>query len=255
MAREELTRIVGLCESIEKSGLDPFSVDVKALLRKLRRILETTRELDTVVLDAETIYRISLVIALQQRWLLERAASLFVDAQIVGARVLAADIRTLASCLVRCWRPIVSGEQLTKMMVAAGLEYFLSLPTRSREKPQLPTDLSQLEPDDARALLSGIAGSEVVEEELEKMHEEMLGLRGEDGGLDYWDFIGLRGPGERAERAYLTAFVVSEGLAEIRQNPISGITRIYPREGKIQRENVVSLPLTIRGTEVRDVRG
>jgi len=39
VAREELERIIKLCENIERRGLDPFTVNVRELLERLRRMV------------------------------------------------------------------------------------------------------------------------------------------------------------------------------------------------------------------------
>jgi hypothetical protein len=130
MAKEELERIISLCQTLEKTGSDPFSLDIKALLNKLRNIADKSRNLEIIVLDAETLYRIALVIALQHKWLKDRASSLFVDSQLASLKIVSASVRELAAALASCWRPIVSLEQLTRGMVSEGLEYFLSLPSK-----------------------------------------------------------------------------------------------------------------------------
>ncbi len=249
ITREELLRIIQLCESIEKSGIDPFTVNVRELLQKLRSILESSKDLETVVLDAETLYRVALVIALQHRWLLEKASNLFVDTQIIATRILAADKRALASCLARSWRPIVSGEQLTKKMFIAGLEYFLSLPPRAGHERKLLLGAGEELQIDEEALLDRFRQRDVLESEIMNMHRELLERREEDGGLDYWSFISLEGDGRRVERAYVLAFIVSEGLAEIKRNPITGEVRIYPLESKVERSNPTSLAIAVRGRE------
>ena len=48
VSREELERIIQICENIEKRGLDPFTVNVRALLEKLRKLLEESGDLEPV---------------------------------------------------------------------------------------------------------------------------------------------------------------------------------------------------------------
>ena len=42
IAKEELENIIKICENIEKRGLNPFTVNIKELLLKLRKTLEET---------------------------------------------------------------------------------------------------------------------------------------------------------------------------------------------------------------------
>jgi len=244
IAREELLRIIGICENIEKSGLDPFTVDVKALLVRLRRILETQKSLETVLLDAETLYKVALIIALQHKWLRDRAASLFVDAQLITVKILSADLKTLAACLTSSWNPIVFGEQLTKGMLKDGLDYFLSLPTRASKTMDSSHDIGQ---DDG--LVDNVVNlfyqDTVLEDEVRRLHCEMLETVGDGGRLDYWRFIEREGLARRAQRAYVVSFIVSEGLAEMQRNPLTGEIYLIPYSGKIERKNVVSLPISL----------
>ncbi|GBC68863.1 hypothetical protein HRbin01_00551 [archaeon HR01] len=250
MAREELLKIIQLCESIEKSGVDPFTVDVKSLLNRLRHILDSQKTFDTILVDAETLYKIAIVIALQHKWLRDRAASLFVDSQLVAVRILSADLRDIASWLASSWRPIVFSEQLTAGMVRDGLEYFLGLPTRAgpREGTSSASDISGSIQD----LLPIFSQDKPLEDEVRNIHGEMLELAGDGGRLDYFNFISREGEMNRPYRAYLVSFIVSEGLAEILRNPLTGEIYLQPFREKLDRKTVTSLPITV--TVKRDGR-
>ena len=97
IAREELEKIIQICENIEKRGLNPFTINVKDLLSKLRKILEENETLDHLVLDAETMYKVATLIALQHKWLRDSAQALFVDAQMITTRLIACLLYTSPS--------------------------------------------------------------------------------------------------------------------------------------------------------------
>uniref|UniRef100_A0A7C5Y942 Uncharacterized protein n=1 Tax=Caldiarchaeum subterraneum TaxID=311458 RepID=A0A7C5Y942_CALS0 len=243
VAKEELERLIGLCETIVKTGTDPYNIDVKALLSKLRSILEKARNTEILVLDAETLYRVALIVALQHRWLKDRAASLFVDSQIIGLKILSADKKQLAAALVGSWRPIVSSEQLTVYMFAKGLEHFHSLPTK---QIRTSTAAELLELPEFKGLPNEFQQREVVDENIRNIHREMLAMSRDSGKIDYVAFISKDGPEKIFERAYLTAFVVSEGYAEISKNPITGEIVIIPYVRKRNRKEVSSLAITVQ---------
>ena len=244
LAKEEILRIIEICESIERSGLDPFTVNVRELLQKLRRIVEENKDMDVIVLDAETLYKISVIISLQHRWLRERASNLFVDSQLVSAKIMAADPKELARCLARSWRPIVSGEQLTKQMVINGYEYFLSLPPR-RGGAGEETHQAEVEEISGTISLKEFAEEEVLEEEMKRMHKELLSLTSEEPEINYWSFINREGVEKAADRAYVLAFLVSEGYAEIIRNAITGEMKIRPLPEKKRHESPTSLAITV----------
>jgi len=247
VAREELERLIALCEAVAKSGTDPYNLDVKSMLSKLRSILEKFRNAEVLVLDAETLYRIAVVVALQHKWLKDRANSLFLDSQVIALKIASSDKKSLAAAFVSSWRPILYTEQLTIHMLNIGLEHFLSLPTRGEKTAgeMLPSEGLALE-----NLSKTFSQYERLEEDVRRIHGEMLGARDVDGSVDYLGFVNAEGPSKVVERAFLTAFVVSEGYADLKKNPLSGEIRIIPYTEKVKRSSVSSLVVTVKGGEL-----
>ncbi|MDW8084436.1 MAG: hypothetical protein RMI49_04485 [Candidatus Caldarchaeum sp.] len=243
VAKEELERIIALCETVAKTGTDPYNVDVKAMLTKLRGILEKAQNSEILVLDAETLYRVALIVALQHKWLKDRAASLFVDSQIIALKILAADKKSLAAAFVSSWRPIVTSEQLTSYMFSRGLEHFHSLPSRSFGRGMERVSVEEVRVEN---LPDAFYLREQMEESLKKIHEEMLEMGRTSGVVDYVAFVTKDGLDKVFERAYLTAFVVSEGFAELSKNPLTGEISLIPYERKRQRNLVSSLVVTVQ---------
>ncbi|MDW7977211.1 MAG: hypothetical protein RMH74_00230 [Candidatus Caldarchaeum sp.] len=249
LAKEELEKLISLCESVAKTGADPYSVDVKNMLMKLRSIVEKADNTELLVLDAETIYRIATVIALQHKWLKDRASSLLIDAQTIALKVLEADKKSLAHAFASSWRPIVSAEQLTLGMVVSGLEYFLSLPTRG-PRPSMGD----------QAGLEGVSGDAawnysergLIENDIKRLHGEMLDMRDEEGVVDYKTFVFKDGVEKVFERAYITAFILSEGLAEASKNPLTGQIKLRPFDTKVERRSVASLVVVMKRGAVLD---
>ncbi|MCS7133878.1 MAG: hypothetical protein NZ921_03670 [Candidatus Caldarchaeum sp.] len=243
VAKEELERLIALCETVAKTGTDPYNVDVKSMLAKLRIILEKARNSEILVLDAETLYRVALIVALQHKWLKDRASSLFVDSQVIALKVLAADKKSLANAFVSSWRPVVTSEQLTPYMFAKGLEHFQSLPSKSFVKE---SQVSVMDEVGLKGLPEIFQLREQMQEELKKLHQEMVEMRNESGTVDYVAFVNKLGPEKVFERAYYTAFVVSEGLAELSKNPLSGEILLIPYERKRTRKTVSSLAVAVQ---------
>ncbi|MEM2043611.1 MAG: hypothetical protein QXI25_02765 [Candidatus Caldarchaeum sp.] len=249
LAREELEKLISLCDSVVQTGTDPYSVDVKNMLTRLRAIAEKFENTELLVLDAETIYRIATVIALQHKWLKDRASSLFVDAQTVALKVFEADKKSLAQALAISWRPIVTAEQLTLGMAVSGLEYFMSLPSRASWKPASSDTGSGLGDTGVGWVFSERS---LLESEMMRLHREMLERRNEEGVLDYKAFVLEEGVEKVFERAYLTAFLLSEGLAEASRNPLTGQITLRPLENKVERRNVASLVVVLKKGGVLD---
>ena len=248
LSREELERIIKICENVERMGLDPFTVNIRELLAKLRRMLEENPELEYYVVDAETLYRIASLIAFQHKWIEEKARSLFIDSQMVSTRVAALDKKALAQAFLKAWRPIVYLEQLTPQRLRQGLDHFLSLPPRP-EGREYGWRLSEREYRLAEA--AERLESEIMAEKVRRLHEELLEKAGEGDEVDYWEFVKGRDFEETFERAYITSFLITEGYAEVRRNPLKGEIKLIPNKGKAERKAPTSLviPVEVRKDE------
>ncbi len=243
LTREELERIIQICESVEKRGLDPFTVNVKELLSKLRRALEENRELDHYVLDAETMYKIAAIIALQHKWLRDAAQALFVDAQLIATKLLAADKKSIVRAFLKAWRPIAFLEQVTPQRLRQGIEYFLSLPPRSGER-SWGWKVSERE---IELLKAKLAAEEDIGRKIKELHDELLREYEERGEIDYWGFIRRGGFEENFERAYLLSFLITEGFVDVKRNPLKNEIKLIPHREKADRRRPASLVIVIGG--------
>jgi len=244
VSREELEKVIRICENIEKRGLNPFTVNVRELLLRLRRMLEEGGDLDYYVLDAETMYRIATLIALQHRWLREKAQALFVDAQMIETRIIAADKKSIVRAFLKAWRPIISLEQMTMHRLRQGIDYFLSLPPRSGER-EWGWKFSQREVELAKASLES---EEDIAPKLRMLHEELVREYEERGEVDYWSFVERGGFDETFERAYLLSFLITEGYVDVKRNPLKGEIKLIPRREKAERKQPTSLVIVMGGS-------
>ena len=243
VSREELEKVIRICENIEKRGLNPFTVNVRELLLRLRRMLEEGGDLDYYVLDAETMYRIATLIALQHKWLREKAQALFVDAQMIETRIIAADKKSIVRAFLKAWRPIISLEQITMHRLRQGLDHFLSLPPRSGER-EWGWKFSQREVELAKASLES---EEDIAPKLRALHEELIKEYEERGEVDYWSFVERGGFEESFERAYLLSFLITEGYVDVKRNPLKGEIKLIPRREKAERKQPTSLVIVMGG--------
>ena len=243
ISKEELEKVIQICENIERRGLNPFTVNVKDLLMKLRRMLEENKTLDHYILDAETMYRIATLIALQQRWLKERAQALFVDAQMIETRLIAMDKKSIVRAFLKAWRPIISLEQITIQRLRQGADHFLSLAPRAGERSWG----WKVTRRDVELIKGSIKPEEEVAEKLKKLHEELLREYESRGEVDYWSFIKGRNLEESFERAYLLSFLITDGYVDVRRNPLKNEIKLIPRERKTERRQPASLVIVMGG--------
>ncbi|MEM0444427.1 MAG: hypothetical protein QXO86_00080 [Nitrososphaerota archaeon] len=233
--REELLRMISILGEIESRRLDPFSVDVSSLLARLREIIERERDVETITLDAETLYRVSIVLGLQQRWIRERASSLFIDAGMIYSKILGSDARMLVAALLQAWRPIIRLEQISMDLLLRGYQHFLSRPTRGVAMAE-ELKLAVERPGVYTAIESQIS------EELRGLLAELASI---DGWIDYWDFVRSRGEGEKAARAYLLSYLISRGEVEVRINTLSREIKIRAAKAPSEEPRTTSLAITV----------
>jgi hypothetical protein len=242
VSREELERVIQICENVEKRGLDPFTVNIRALLEKLRRLLEEGGDLEHYILDAETMYRIAALIALQHKWLRERAQSLFIDAQMIQTRLMALDNKSIVRAFLKAWRPIISLEQITIHRLRQGVEHFLSLPPRAGGR-SVGWKVSQREVEHVRGSLEL---EEELSEKLEQLHRELIQRYELEGEIDYWEFVQGKSFEETFERSYLLSFLITNGYVDVKRNPLKNEIKLVPRREKSERRRPASLVITLR---------
>lgn len=243
-SREEVERIISICENIEKRGLDPFTVDVRELLVKLRKILEENHDLDYYLLDAETIYRIATIIALQHKWLTEKARSLFIDSQLISSRLTVLDKKSIVKAFLKAWRPIISINQLTLQRLHHGYEHFLNLPPR-RDERRYGWKLTEKEAELTNLYLE--KEREEMEEKMEALYKELIEKAKEKNEVDYWDFLSRPSLEETYDRAYILSFLISEGYVEVKKNPLKNELKLVPNNRKVLRKNAASLVISLTG--------
>ncbi|MEM2929022.1 MAG: hypothetical protein QXP60_08665 [Nitrososphaerota archaeon] len=242
LTKEEFIRIINICENIEKSGIDPFSIKVSDLLIRLRKILEKSKDIEEIVLDAETLYKISLLIAYQSKWLKQKASSLFIDYQLLAIKLSASSIEDIALAFLKAWNPIISLEQITPYRLMQGIEYFISLPSREK-KTIFSEKLSEKELSEA--IKKQLIDEKLFEENLEKIYQELLEKASKKEEINYWNFIIGKDFKETIERAYLLSFLISTGRLKVKIDPLSEKIIIKPLEKKIENKITSSLPIVI----------
>jgi len=251
LSRSELQNIIELCQTVERKGLNPFEVDVKSLLAKLRRMLEKAKHVEDIVMDAETLYRIALLIAFQGRWLRQKASSLFIDHQLVAVKLAVADDNSLAQVFLRSWRPIVRLEQLTAYKARLGMEHFLNLPSIDRKRIGLPspTEISMSEIEEMTR--AGLLEEVWFEEKLKQVYAELLDQVGR-GKVDYWRFVLGKDFLETLAKAYAVSFLVTNGKVDLKSDPLTDEKTLVVLDEKAEGEDTRSVAVAMNEETLRE---
>ncbi|MCS7131710.1 MAG: hypothetical protein NZ934_03160 [Hadesarchaea archaeon] len=232
VALAELLRIISLCQSVRLKGLDPFEVDVRKKLEVLRKYLPRWKAIDELLLDAEAFNELSTVIKLQGDWLKRQAAMLYVDPELVEAKLRLLEAGELARCLLVAWRPLMVLEQITPQRLQEAIDYWNALPPlreRMRMEEVAETPLGAV--PFSELLRFKFVSTAELQGRIEELHRQ-LKERARLGKVDYWDFVVQDTYEKSVERAYYVAFMVSQGLATLELDPLTEGIYLKPLEGK-----------------------
>lgn len=233
---QDILRVIDLCLTVEKKGIDPFEVDVRKALEKLKLYLPRWKLIDELLLDAEAISRIANIVKLQDEWIKYRSSSIFLDPVLVELKIKILKKERLAKSFLRSHRPIVSLEQLTSKRIAQAAKYWNELlPLEERIKEEFPSR------EDIRFDLEyeGFFTHEEFQKSIKKLLRE-LKIKGKSS---YEDFVYSETFEETLKRAYLTSFLISAGIIGMEIKPLEG--KIFLNPEQPEKSKVFSAPVAI----------
>jgi hypothetical protein len=230
---EDVLRIIELCRNIQTSSVNPFQVDIKEKLLVLKKHFPDWGTIDVMLKDSEAMQQLVAIIKLQDQWLKYRASALYIDPLLLELKIQLITKEELAQTFAKCWHPIAQLDQLTARGLEKAFVYWRELvPIGERFKDQFGSydqtagviGLDELESLD-------IFTKEEFEGRLASITKELV-EKSNGKEIDYRDFIRGKDPEETALRGYLVAFVVTEGRATIRTDPLTEQIFISLIEGK-----------------------
>ncbi|NHV99928.1 MAG: hypothetical protein HA496_09885 [Thaumarchaeota archaeon] len=230
---ELIERIIRLCDEVIEKNIDPFVVDVKENLKRLREGLSEMDE-KTLVMNMAALLKIIYVIALQQEDVKKRASRLYLDPFLMEVRLMSLDRERLAEAFLKAFRPIAENEQATLGLMRSAYGYWANLREYS-----LPGGGGA--PETSR--LSALAEILPMEEaDLEREMERLLGEIGRET-VDYYDFVGREGEDRKVFRALVLSFLMMRGLVGVVQDPLRNRVWIFRTSPKNVGKHSVALPI------------
>jgi hypothetical protein len=248
MRQEFLLRIIDLCESVRKKGLDPFDVEVREFFDRLRELLPKLQRHEELYLDVQAVLALADVIYQQGEWIKHRSSMLYLDPLLIELKLHALPSHDLAEVLTNSWHPIIELESLSAHGIAEANQYWANLPSleerwRHFGTPEAPEEISWQE-----LVRLGILSKEDFETELDRLWEELKHAAGESK-VDYWDFILEQSFEETIDKAWLVSFLVSYGYAALELNPLEEEVWLKPQTKPKQLEQTFSVPIAISHAE------
>jgi hypothetical protein len=240
--RELILRIIDLCESVSRKGLNPFDVQVREFFDRLRELLPLLKKHEELYLDLQAVAGLSDVIYQQGEWIKHRSSLLYLDPLLVLLKIQALSTEELAEVLLRSWHPVLEQECLTPSSLREGHEYWRLLPNLEERLRGL--EVEEVEPGlMGREELGrmGFLSKELFEEMLDQLWMELK----RKGKISYWDFVRAKDYTETVRRAYLLSFLITYGMVSVEMDPLREEIKVEARENPEKREEVFSLPIPL----------
>lgn len=212
--------------------MDPFQIDIREKLETLKKHLPEWKLIDVMLRDSEAMQQLVAIVKLQDQWIKHRASSLYIDPMLLELKIRLLSKEDLASSFVKCWHPTAQVDQLTARGLEKAFVYWRELVPMSErfrnEFGNYGTVAAQMDFEELESL--NIFTKEQFETRLNRLNDELLQKAG-DAEIDYRSFIEAKTFEEKAVRAYLAAFLVTEGRATIRTDPLTEKIFILPVVG------------------------
>ena len=250
--QELMLRIIDLCDTVRKRGLDPFDVEVREFFDRLRELLPKLRKHEELYLDIQAVLGLVDVVFQQGEWIKHKSSMLYLDPLLITLKLHALPARELAEVLARSWHPIVEFESLSPHGIKEAMDYWTNLPSLGERWHELEAT-EVLTGEIARRELSrlGILSEEDFAAVLDKIWRELKDAAGRQGEISYWDFIYTKSFEGTVIRAWLVSFLVSYGYATLELKPLEEeiLLKPLPKPEKLEWVTTFSVPIAISRAE------
>ena len=198
-------------------------MDIREKILLLKERLPELKFLDELLVDAEAMLELTQIIKLQDQWLKSRASSLYIDPLLIQLKVKLLPKEVLSEAFVKSWHPLAQIDQLSPRGLEKAFVYWRDLvPISERFKDKFGTYGVKPGTVDYADLVSlGVFTREQFESSLTELYDELM-QKSNGEWVDYRDFIGDESYEKKVRRAYLLAFLLSEGRALLRTEPLTG---------------------------------
>jgi hypothetical protein len=252
LGKERLERIIEMCIVIENHNVDPFTLNIDEIIKVVKEYFPHWQHPDELKLDAETLHHLASVIKLQSEWVKQRSTSLYTDPFLLEEKILQIGKQEMVNVFLKAWHPLIEFEQISLNSLAQGLLYWEALaPIGERWKDLDVSEVSMGFASRDELIKQGVLGDREFSEELNCYWQELkdcVAKKGQDGKIQYWDFIGADTYEETVQRAFLTSFLVTYGYATLEIDRLEEQVFIKPFEKQkteILTQQSISIPIAV----------
>jgi len=248
LGKEKLERIIEMCMAIENRTVEPFAIDVDEIIRVVKQYFPHWQNPEELRLDAEVLHHLATVVKMQSEWVKHRSTTLYTDPFLLEEKILQMDKLQFVEIFLRAWNPLIEFEQISLNMLTQGLLYWEALaPIIDRWKELEPAEVANAFTSRDELIKQRILSDKEFSVELNNYWQQLkacVASGGEDGKINYWDFIGADTYEETVQRAFLTSFLISYGFATLEIDQLEELVFIKP----FQQQRAE--PLTLQSTSV-----
>jgi hypothetical protein len=252
LGKERLERIIEMCIVIENHNVDPFTLNIDEIIKVVKEYFPHWQNPDELKLDAETLHHLASVIKLQSEWVKQRSTSLYTDPFLLEEKILQIGKQEMVNVFLKAWHPLIEFEQISLNSLAQGLLYWEALaPLGERWKDLDVSEVSMGFASRDELIKQGVLGDREFSEELNCYWQELkdcVAKKGQDGKIQYWDFIGADTYEETVQRAFLTSFLVTYGYATLEIDRLEEQVFIKPfdkQKTEILTQQSISIPIAV----------
>lgn len=252
IGKERLERIIEMCIVIENHNVDPFTLNIDEIIKVVKEYFPHWQNTDELKLDAETLHHLASVIKLQSEWVKQRSTSLYTDPFLLEEKILQTGKEAMVNVFLKAWHPLIEFEQLSLNSLADGLRYWEALaPLRERWKDLDVSEVAMGFASRDELIKQRVLCDKEFSEELNSYWQELkdcVAKKGQDGKIQYWDFIGADTYEETVQRAFLTSFLVTYGYATLEIDRLEEQVFIKPfdkQKTEILTQQSASVPIAV----------
>ena len=214
---------------METSSANPFDVDIKEKILLLRQRLPEWKFLDELLVDSEAMLELAQIVKLQDEWLKHRASSLYIDPLLIQLKLKLLPKDALSEAFIKSWHPTAQIDQISPRGLEKAFVYWRDLqPMAERFKEEFGN--YGIRPglvDYADLINLGVFSQKQFESTLKELDDELL-EKSNGEWVDYRDFLGNESYEKKVLRSYLLAFLISEGRATLKTEPLTGKIWVRP---------------------------
>jgi hypothetical protein len=252
LGQERLERIIEMCVAIENRTAEPFTLNIDEIIQVVKQYFPQWQDPEELKLDAETLHHLATVIKMQSEWVKHRSTTLYTDPFLLEEKILQMGKQEMVDVFLHAWNPLVEFEQVSPNTLAQGLLYWEALaPISDRWKDFEAAEVSNAFASRDELIKQRILSDKEFSDELNCYWQELKDCvvkKGQDGKINYWDFIGADTYEQTVQRAFLTSFLVTYGYATLEIDPLEELVFIKPFEQQrteLLTQQSTSVPIAV----------